>query len=244
MKYNYNFITIIIIIIGIFILYPFINKLLNNLLGIKEGFTWSRDLITRFNTYQETVNLNDTQFNLKVLQDQASPEETEQLLKTGYWPWSQYTQDQYYEAVWQNPIIKFFPGAALDYAMKLYNETAVKRLMSWNTKEGQFLLYGGKSGGKSGDNSVIKCSDDPDKDPVLQKTTLDGYNLWNGYKNTSTTNIKNDDVPKEMPGFSFVKNSCNPCSALNEPADYSCPFKLNVKGDNETSAVWKNLWNI
>ncbi len=240
MKYNYNFITIIIIIIGIFILYPFINKLLNNLLGIKEGFTWSRDLITRFNTYQETVNLNDNQYNLKVLQDQASPEETEQLLKTGYWPWSQDTQDQYYEAVWQNPIIKFFPGAALDYAMKLYNETAVKRLMSWNTKEGQFLLYGGKSG----DNAVIKCSEDTDKNPVLQKTTFDGYNLWNGYKNTSTTNIKNEDIPKEMPGFSFVKNSCNPCSALNDPADYSCPFKLNVKGDNETSAVWKNLWNI
>ena len=240
MKYNYNFITIIIIIIGIFILYPFINKMLNNLLGIKEGFTWSRDLVTRFNTYQETVNLNDNQFNLKVLQDQASPQEAEQLLKTGYWPWSQDTQDQYFEAVWQNPIIKFFPGAALDYAMKLYNETAVKRLMSWNTKEGQFLLYGGKSG----DNSVIKCSEDPDKNPVLQKMTLNGYNLWNGYKNTSTTNIKNEDIPKEMPGFSFVKNSCNPCSALNNPADYSCPFKLNVKGDNETSAVWKNLWNI
>jgi hypothetical protein len=240
MKYNYNFITIIITIIAIIILYPFINKVLNNLLGIKEGFTWSRDLVTRFNKYQETVNLNDNQFNLKVLQDQASPEETEQLLKTGYWPWSQDTQDQYYEAVWQNPMIKFFPGAALDYAMKLYNETAVKRLMSWNTKEGQFLLYGGKNG----DNTVIKCSEDPDKNPVLQKTTFDGYNLWNGYKNTSTTNIKNEDVPKEMPGFSFVKNSCNPCSALNDPADYSCPFKLNVKGDNETSAVWKNLWNI
>ena len=240
MKYNYNFITIIIIIIGVFILYPFINKLLNNLLGIKEGFTWSRDLVTRFNKYQETVNLNDNQFNLKVLQDQASPEETEQLLKTGYWPWSQDTQEQYYEAVWQNPIIKFFPGAALDYAMKLYNETAAKRLMSWNTKEGKFLLYGGKNG----DNTVIKCSEDPDKNPVLQKTTFEGYNLWNGYKNTTTTNIKNEDVPKEMPGFSFVKNSCNPCSALNDPADYSCPFKLNVKGDNETSAVWKNLWNI
>jgi hypothetical protein len=238
MKYNYNCIAITIIIISIIIFYPFIDKLLNNLLGIKEGFTWSRDLVTRFNKYQDTVNLNNNQFNFKVLQDQASPEEAEQLLNTGYWPWSQDTQDQYYEAVWQNPIIKFFPGAALEYAMKLYNETAVKRLMSWNTKEGQFLLYGGKGG----DNTVIKCSDD-DK-PVLQKTTLDGYNLWNGYKNTTTTDITNEDVSKEMPGFSFVKNSCNPCSPLNDPADYSCPFKLNVEGDNEPSAVWKNLWNI
>lgn len=242
MKYNYKYVTIIIIIIAIFILYPFIDKLLNTLLGInsygKEGFIWSRDLLTRFNTFQETVNLNDNQINLKVVQDQASPEEAEQLLKTGYWPWSQSTQDQYYESVWQNPIIKIFPGAALEYAMKLYNETAVKRLMSWNTKEGQFLLYGGKSG----DNTVIKCSED-DK-PVLQKTTINGYNLWNGYKNTSTVNIKNEDVSKEMPGFSFIKNPCNPCSALNDPADYSCPFKLNMEGDTETSAVWKNLWNI
>ena len=237
-NYNYNYINIIIIIIAIVILYSFINKFLNILLGVKEGFTWSRDLVTRFNKFQDTVNLNDNQFNLKVLQDQASPEEAEQLIKTGYWPWSQDTQDQYYEAIWQNPIIKVFPGEALDYAMKLYNETAVKRLMSWNTKEGQFLLYGGKSGNKN----VIKCSED-DK-PILQKTTLNGYNLWNGYKNTSTVNIKNEDIPKEMPGFTFVKNSCNPCSALNDPADYSCPFKLNMEGDNETSAVWKNLWNI
>ena len=31
---------------------------------------------------------------------------------------------------------------------------------------------------------------------------------------------------------------------LNDNPDYSCPFKLNVKGNDEISDVWKNLWSI
>jgi hypothetical protein len=176
---------------------------------------------------------------LKVLQEQASPEEAEELLKNGHWPWSQDTQKKYFEAVWQNPIIKFYPGAALEYAMKLYNETAAKRLLSWNTKEGQFLLYGGKSS----DGSLIKCSNNTENSSI-QKTTLHGYNLWNGYKNTTTTDISNENIPKEMPGFSFVNKPCNPCVILDDPTNYSCPFRLNVEGDSEVSDIWKQLWNI
>ena len=63
---------------------------------VHKSLTWSRDLMTRFNTFQNTVNLNDHQFNLKVLQEQASPEEAESLLKNGHWPWSQDTQTKYF----------------------------------------------------------------------------------------------------------------------------------------------------
>ena len=52
-----------------------------------------------------------------------------------------------------------------------------------------------------------------------------------------------------MPGFSFVKEPCNPCVALHD--DYSCPFKLNVKesdvndnGGNKVSHFWRKLWSL
>jgi hypothetical protein len=245
MKYNFNsylhchvikiIAWIIVIVIGLFIWFRLYGG--NN---VTEGFTWSRDLMTRFNKFQDTVNLNDHQFNLKVLQEQASPEEAEFLLQNGHWPWSKDTQKKYFEAVWQNPIIKFYPGAALEYAMKLYNETAAKRLLSWNTKEGQFLLYGGKSS----DGSAIKCSNTAENNSKIQKTTLHGYNLWNGYKNTTTIDIPNESIPNVMPGFSFVNKPCNPCVILDDPNNFSCPFRLNVEGDDEISDIWKQLWNV
>jgi hypothetical protein len=260
MKHNYNTILYIIIIITLAILMllfnkyydkcyeTYVNKYLSNSIDLKEGFVWSRDTVKKFNVYQNTVNLNNNQFNMEVVQEQASEDEAKEMMKTSYWPWSEDTKKQYVEAVWSNPIIKFQPEAALDYAMKLYNETAAKRLLSWNTKEGQFLLYGGTNDADNssendritvtGTKNIIKCSDD--RHPVLQKKIYNDRMLWP----SSTENIKNEDIPNQMPGFSFVKGPCNPCSVLNDNPDYSCPFQLNVKGDNETSDVWKNLWNI
>lgn len=252
MKYSY--IKILLLIICVYIFYPIIDKYLNKLLGIKEdksfidkeGFIWSRDTIKKFDLYQNTVNLNANQFNMSVLQEQASEDEAKELFSTGYWPWSEDTKKQYVEAVWQNPIIKFEPSAALNYAMKLYNETAAKRLLSWNTKEGQFLLYGSSNASSNdGENSkknIIKCSED--NNPILQKTTVNGYNLFNGFKNTTTVDLVSKNIPNEMPGFSFVNGPCNPCSPLNDNPDYSCPFKLNVKGNDAISDVWKELWSI
>jgi hypothetical protein len=47
-----------------------------------------------------------------------------------------------------------------------------------------------------------------------------------------------------MSGFSFVSGPCNPCVALNSPGDFSCPFRLNVKGDDTISGPWKSLWGL
>ena len=53
-------------------------------ISLKEGFQndkkWSKDLLQRFNTYQLTVNQNVNQFNMDVLQQQATPEEAEEYL--------------------------------------------------------------------------------------------------------------------------------------------------------------------
>ena len=239
MKYSYNIHNILILSLTIIILislYIVLNPILKDFMSVKEGFTWSSDLINRFNKYQTTVNENNNQYNIDVLQEQASPVEATELLNSGYWPWSAATKYQYQDAVWRNPIIKINVGDALDYAQKNYNETAAKRVMSWNTKEGKFLLYGGKD---RLNKNIIKCSSDENNDSVMQKIMKNNY--IDNYIDSATT-IQNNDIPNEMPGFSFAKGVCNPCVALHN--DYSCPFKLNVKGDTKVSPVWAGLWHV
>ena len=238
MKYSHNILilSLTIIIIILISLYIVLNYIFHEFMSIKEGFTWSSDLIKRFNNFQATVNDNNNQYNVDVLQEQASTEEVSELLNNGYWPWSAATKYQYQDAVWHNPIIKINVSDALDYAQKTYNETAAKRVMSWNTKEGKFLLYGGKD---RLNKNIIKCSSDENNESVMQKIRKDNY--IDNYIDSATT-IQNNNIPNEMPGFSFAKGVCNPCVALRN--DYSCPFKLNVKGDTKVSPVWAGLWHI
>jgi hypothetical protein len=245
MKYSYTVLIISLLVISII--------LFNSFTKITDGFqnnysNWSPDLIRRFNIYQTTMNKNKTYFDLDILQKQASPDEVEQLLETGFWPWPDSLKNDYIEKVWSNPIIKIDPQYALNYAMRIYNQTAVRELLAWNTKEGQFLLYGGDLGVSDGMpknvHNTIKCSTDSKGNSVMEKKVFNGMNLWNGFMNTTTTTVKPEDIPKEMPGFTFVKNPCNPCVALNSPGDFSCPFKLNVKGDDSISNPWKSLWQL
>jgi hypothetical protein len=142
---NFNIIIFIIIIVVIILFNSFTKNNNNKIIsGFQNNTTrWSSDLIKRFNIYQTTMNDNNNQFNLDQLQKQASPEEAEEYLKTGIWYWPDDLKKMYIESVWSNPIIKFYPQFALNYAMRLYNQNAVRELLAWNTKEGQFLLYGG-----------------------------------------------------------------------------------------------------
>lgn len=215
-----------------------------NIDGFQNNITnkWSSDLIKRFNIYQTTMNDNANQFNLDLLQQQVTPEEAEEYLKTGYWKWSDELKNLYIEKVWASPIIKIDPQYALDYAMRLYNERAVTELLAWNTKEGHFLLYGADLGVSTGMpkdlHNTLKCN----ADGKMEKKIYTGMNTWNGYMNSNTTIIKPEDIPKEMPGFSFVKTPCNPCAVFNEKRDFSCPFRINIEGDDTISEPWKRLF--
>lgn len=207
---------------------------------VKEGFTWSTNSIRDFLTFQTTVNPN-TQFNMKMIQSQASEKELAALLRDGQWPWSESTQTLYINELNHNPIIKINPRASMNYARTVYNENATKQMLSWNTKEGQFLLSGASlynNGHKTGN---VKCEMDEHGKTFMQKTTYLGDNLWNGYKNTKTTNLKNSELPEEIPGFHFIKAPCNPCVAIDN--DYSCPFEINTNTKG-VSEIWKNLWSI
>jgi hypothetical protein len=258
MNYIYKkYIWVFIISIGLLIVMAYcfpssVNEGFTLAKGFKEGFTlakgfepWPKDLIDRFNIYQKTVNENDYQYNMYVLQQIATAEEAETLLNTGYWPWSSEIKELYIDAISKSTIIKIDPGHALDSAMKLYCEAAVKRQLGWNAKEGHFLIYGADLGrtGTMPTKNTIKCSTNLENS-VLQKTEYSGYNLWNGYKNSTLREIKNEDIPSELPGFSFVNGPCNPCEAINIVPGYTCPFNLVTENDAEISPIWANLWKL
>jgi len=265
-KYYFKYLPLVILIISIVLFNSYYKPLriydahgnfclLNAKMCKKEGFNgqridnndWPTDLIQRFNIYQTTVNTNNNQYNLDVLQKQASPEEAEQLLATGYWPWPDELKYLYMDKIWSSTIIKIQPQFALDYAMKTYNENAARQLLAWNTKEGEFLLYGANLGVTEGMpkdvHNTLKCSVAENGNSVLEKKIYTGMNFRNGYMNTTVTTVKDEDIPKEMVGFSFVKGVCNPCGPLNSEPDFSCPFRLNVEGDDQISSVWKTLWS-
>jgi hypothetical protein len=226
--------------IALFILFFLFIILIFNLLfnGKKiEPFQWSQQNIDNFLSLQSTINPNK-HFNIPIIQNQVSDKEVGNFIKNGYWTWNSNIDYLYLDAIAKEPIINLIPGHSLQAAKKIYNENAIKKLLSWNVKEGQFILNGGIN--KNGDE--IKCFSDNKNPSVLKKIQVNGYNLWNGYKNEKITSIDNENIPNDMNGFSFVNNPCNPCKALDD--DFSCPFQLNVKGENNVSPIWKILWNL
>ena len=178
----------------------------------REGF-WSQQTLTNFKNYSN-VRYPNTTFNMDILQQQASEKEASELLQNDHWTWSNETKTKYRNAISRNTMIQINPEQSLNDAMKIYNENAIKQMLYWNTPEGKFVLNGLIRG-----EDTIKCSDGR-----IQKTIVDGYNYFNGYKNSSSTYLDNVDLPNKIPGFSFVNGACNPCDALDN--DYSCKFQI------------------
>ena len=229
-KNNQRIFLIIILLIISFIYYYFgFNKIKNY---VVELFTnknnnihpWSEDLRQRFLEYQNTMSRNDYRYNLEMLQQQVSPQEVEEYLKTGYWNWDERLKKLYLDKVQSSTLVNIVPEQSLEYAMRMYSPDAVKQLLAWNYKEGEFLLYGVKDVNKN----IIKCSND--NEPFL---TTDRKNK-----------INNEDIPKIVPGFSFINEPCNPCVAINDLSNSKCAFKLNVEGDDTTSEIWKRIWKL
>jgi hypothetical protein len=228
--------------------------------SFREGFSWSMQTIDDFNLYNKKVHPK-TGYNLQILQEQASEEEVTEYIKTGYWPWTDSTKEMYIKQVERLKMVRNNPIHALDEAMQLYNEAAVKQLMTWNTKEGDFIINGGIATNDPAIDeevndgmpeiehqakNIIKCTQDKNGRSKMQKTTFNGYNYFNGYKNTKTEDVSNEDIPKEMPGFQFINGPCNPCGPLESPPEYNCPFTLNIKGNQskKISPIWEQLWGL
>lgn len=216
----------------------------------REGFTeWSSKLKTDFANFENTHNPN-FQFDVNIIQKQASPEEVEYLIKNNKWPWSDSVKAMYKDAIMRNSVISMDPGVAMDVAQTIYNETAVKEMLSWNSKEGAFLLTGVTIGHTKGlpdnINNILRCGlpDGVTGNAVMEKIVNVGYDGINGSMIQNISQVSNADIPGLVPGFKFLKSECNPCLALDDPANYSCPFSLNVGDGGEVSTIWKNLWGL
>jgi hypothetical protein len=260
---TYNIKYGIILIIVLVIIYRFFQ-----LSKEKEGFTWNEQSTQDFLKIQSTINRQSI-FDVNLIQEnQASQEELDYFLKNGHWPWSQKVQDLYIEAIKTNPYIRTLPSSALQHTMTVYNEAAILRILSEQTKEGQFLLNGvliknpngnqmedlpsgfgsfpymsGQIENKSDD--VIKCNTNNVNNATLERITYTGKGGIYNEQTQNVTPVDYKDLENIIPGFKFFNSPCNPCGALNKKADYSCPFQLKVKDKSPfISNVWQYLWNI
>jgi hypothetical protein len=227
----------------------------------KGDMVWPPSVIDDFIKFQKIHNPN-VRFDLDILQKQATAQEVETLLKTGKWPWSPDVQTMYKKAIAENNIINTEPGSSLENAQTVYNQNAILQLLSWNSKEGSFLLNGSIIGHTAdmpeNINNLIRCGKNSDIDSdngssgngsgdiSMQKIEYTGYNGIYGNMNSTVTPVDYNNLPSLVNGFSFTSGvgACNPCVALQNPADYSCPFLLNTGNGAEVSNVWQQLWGI
>jgi hypothetical protein len=234
----------------------------------KEAFTWNKPSTTDFLLIQNSINRQRI-FDVDMIQqNQASQEELDYFNKNGLWPWSQKTIELYTEALNSNPFIRTEAMDAINYARTIYNEAAILRMLSYQTKEGKFLLNGvlvqdpsgnpketlpsgyGDYAYKSGlidDKTldIIKCNMKESNGATLERTTYTGKGGIYGEQTYKVSPVDYNDLENIIPGFQFVNGPCNPCGAVNETPDYSCPFKLSVQNNPSfISQVWQYLWSI
>jgi hypothetical protein len=234
----------------------------------REGFKWDSASTHDFLLIQNSINRQKI-FDVDMIEkNQASQEELDYFNKNGLWPWSQKTIELYKEALNSNPFIRTEAADAINYSRTIYNEAAILRLLSYQTKEGKFLLNGVLVQDPSGNSKealpngygdfayksgliddktldIIKCNMKNADGATLERTTYTGKGGIYGEQTSKVSPVDYNDLENIIPGFQFVNGPCNPCGAINESPDYSCPFKLSVQNNPAfISNVWQYLWSI
>jgi len=128
--------------------------------GFPVKNAWPQETIDAFNKFEKTHN-PDYIFDINILQQQATPADVEYLIQNNKWYWSPEVQQMYIDALKQTTITSYDSESSLAYAQTIYNENAIKLLLSWNTKEGNFLLKGAVIGHSKNMpknvNNIVKC---------------------------------------------------------------------------------------
>jgi hypothetical protein len=250
MKFIFKENKILIAIIGIsiclFVLY--LLSLYNN---NKEGFltlvpvTYSETTITDYNNYiaklqdeektlNEENNTNTVSMRISVddLQKIGVPEnDVNNYIKTGSWQWSQ----GFIDAVKQTELNT--PNQ--DPSTITSSITNAQKTIP----EQWYLTFFGTIYG-IGLNSIAKTKNLSCKiDPTTNKSTGDGMYTMDSSGNITSTLVDNGQLPTLIPGFTFLKEVCNPCDLYN--GKYDCPFSVP---DNEGKALFPGFimeyaWN-
>jgi hypothetical protein len=225
----------------------------------KEGFTWNQGSTNKFLEIQKLINPQIV-FNAPEIQKQATQKEVDHFNDHGQWPWSDKVKKLYKESLNNNPYVRTSPEDAINTISTIYNEKAILQMLSWQTKEGQFLLngvsintdkknpyedlpngwgdYAYNSKQISKNNNVIKCgykngaksSDNSGDELSLQEIEYKGNDGIVYNHVKKISPVDYNNLEKLIPGFSFLKGPCNPCEALKNPPNYNCPFELNIRG--------------
>ena len=228
---------------------------------------WSDETINDFVIFQNTLN-PQIKFDLDILQTQASEEDAKYLLKNGKWSWNSEVQKLYMDLVSINPYIRNTSEDSLNTAMTIYNQSAILQALRTQTKEGRFLLsgitygtpnsedtYGYDSGLVSKNDTVIKCYNNNGKNELTKIEYVGDSKKLTANHLFKKTKLDYNKLETSVPGFKFINSPCEPCVALNNPADYSCAFNLNTQHtpkqttqqttpNNHVSPVWKYLWSL
>lgn len=211
--------------------------------SLKEGYTsstWSNDLIDRFLAYQYYHNPNYI-FDINIIQKQASAKEAEKYLKNGKWDWSSEVEKIYKQYIYNAPFVSFDSNVSMENAKQIYNQEAITELMSWNSKEGQFILNGAVIGQSENlpknINNQIKCNTKGQMMKIINKDV----DIYPGYMIQEKTILPSEDIPKTLTGFQFIDGTCNPCIQNKKN---KCKFTLNIGDGGDTSSIWDYLWGL
>lgn len=182
-----------------------------------EGFEngWNNQLINEFLSYQNIYNPHYI-FDMNIIKKQVTAHEARQYLKNGEWYWPREIEIIYKDMIERNniPNHSYF---AMKHAKRIYNKVAIQEILSWNTKEGKFILNGANK---------IKCN-------------INGQIKYNNHL------IPPQELPSLLNGFQFIKEPCNPCEILQEDVpNYNCPFTINTGNGNKVSPIWAYLWGM
>jgi hypothetical protein len=234
---------------------------------IKEGFELSQDSITKFLYLQQTLNPKVV-FDIDILKQEVTQKELDYFLEHKEWPWSDEVTKLYIYNLNKNPYIQMYPKVSLNKVKTIYYESAILKILSMQTKEGQFLLNGveitntnfeDREGAGSyaynsgqitpivaGEGHIIKCGlNNQSQQFELQRVKYTGNNGILGYHSEDIQNISYKSLPDMIPGFKFIKEKCDPCIALNNPPSYTCPFNLEVKDrPSGVNPIWQYLWGL
>jgi len=248
------------------IIYRFLTLSLDS--NQKEGFTWNQQSTNNFLDIQKLINPKIV-FDTSEIEKQARQEEVDYFNQNGNWPWSDQVKNLYTESLGKNPYVRTSAEDAINTTSTIYNENAILRIISQQTKEGQFLLngvsinnlkknkyedlpsgwgdYAFNSKQISKNYNIIKCGYNNINSDELSLQEIE-HRGNDGIVYTHVKKIKPVDynnLEKLIPEFSFLKGPCDPCQALNNPPKYTCPFELNVRGEKKgVSSIWKYLWGL
>lgn len=191
----------------------------------KEGFTvtptsYSTQTVQSFTNYLKSKNINDSVIKTTITDYEAVgvPEASiNSYISTGKWPYSKEFTSAYLKSSSKNKMedLNLPEEIVVKNVAKLQGNMSLSSLRPFN-----LMCKTDASGNSIGEGIYTIKNSQPDE-----------Y-------------VSGDDLLIKAPGFTFLKEECNPCDILNN--EYDCPF--SVPGSDKKpllpNSMLRYVWNI